>query len=122
MEFKDEVVAAMQETGADIMLLTETGSADEMARAALRNYAIAGGMAVEQTTRGPTTRAGGQVLLVGTKWAKLQRTVHEFRPIKADKDRVLAVEFDNKEQGAHNKLLVIGYYGYNDAVSHRPEV
>ena len=33
-EFKDEVVAAMQATGADIMLLTETGSADEMARAA----------------------------------------------------------------------------------------
>ena len=39
-EFKDEVVAAMQATGADIMLLTETGSADELARAAMRNYAI----------------------------------------------------------------------------------
>jgi hypothetical protein len=62
------------------------------------------------------------VILIGRQWAKLQRKVHEFKPSLADRDRVLAIEFDNKRQGHHNKLLLIGYYGYNDAPSHRAEI
>ena len=58
-EFKDEVVAAMQATGADIMLLTETGSADEMARAAMRNYAIAGNMYGSRTNHEGTKHESG---------------------------------------------------------------
>jgi exonuclease III len=79
-------------------------------------------MAAEIVVRNHYSAAGSQVIMINRQWAKLKRTVHKFTPQKADKDRVLAVEFNNRIQGDHNKLMVIGYYGYNNASDHREEI
>ncbi len=118
----NELVSLMNKEKIDIQVITEPGKADGMSMAALKNQMIRMDMAAEIRTRGQDTAAGGQVILIGRKWAKLQRKVHEFKPSLGDRDRILAIEFDNRKQGHHNKLLLIGYYGYNDAPSHREEI
>ena len=118
----NELVSLMNKERIDIQVITEPGKADGMAMAALKNQMTRMDMAAEIRTRSQDTAAGGQVILIGRQWAKLQRKIHEFKPSLADRDRVLAIEFDNKRQGHHNKLLLIGYYGYNDAPSHRAEI
>jgi ribonuclease HI len=119
---RGEVKQLMLTWDVDVLVLSEPGYMDAMAIAALKSYMIASNMAAEVVARGPYTGAGGQVMLINRKWAKLQRTVHRFAPLLADKDRVLAVEFNNRISGDHNKLLVLGYYGYNDAQGHREEI
>ena len=121
-EYKRHMVELMTHLSLDILLITECGKCDPARAVAMRAYAANLDMAAHVLSRGPQTRGGGQVLLIGRKWAKLQRTVHVFCPKTADPDRILAVEFNNRMQGGHNKLLVIGYYGYNDAASHRPQI
>jgi hypothetical protein len=120
--YKDEVSDLMDDLTIDILLIAEPGKLDSVAYAAMRNYAIGKDWAAEAVGRHRDSSAGGQVMFIRARWAKLQRTVHAFKPKLADRDRVLAVEFDNKQQGAHNKLLVVGYYGYNDAPAHRAEI
>jgi exonuclease III len=121
-EHRDEVVDLMNSQQIDIMVASEPGNACGMTVAALRNYMIKKDMEVVIMTRGSYGMAGGQVMIINRQWAKLQRTVHQFYPVKADRDRAFAVEFNNKLPGAHNKMLVVGYYGYNDAPDHRDEI
>jgi exonuclease III len=121
-EHKDEITYLMEKEKLDFLMLQELGKSDNVSIAMFKNYAIEKDMAVEIVSRGPNTTGGGQAILIGRRWAKLQRTIHTFNPTKADRDRVLAVEFNNKAPGDHNKLLVIGYYGYNNAASFRPEI
>ena len=122
MEHLEEVIQIMKEESIDIQIVTEPGRACQMTAAAIKNNLIKRDMAAEIVFRGTSRTAGGQVMIIGRKWSKLQRTVHRFRPVHADKDRVMAVEFNNRKQGDHNKMLVIGYYGYNDAPSFRLEI
>lgn len=121
-QHKDELTILMEQEKLDILMLQELGKSDSVTIAMFKNYAIEKDMAVEIVSRGPDTTGGGQAMLIGRKWAKLQRTVHEFKPIKADKDRAIAVEFNNRKQGDHNKLMVMGYYGYNNATGYKDEV
>jgi len=123
-EHRDEVTALMESLEIDILVFEELepGGTGDTSMVAVKDYMIGKDMGAEAVTRGTSSGKGGQVMLIGRKWAKLQRTVHRFNPKSADRDRVLAVEFDNKEQGHHNKLLVMGYYGYNDAQGHRAEI
>ena len=112
----------MDELEIDIMALTEAGKADEMKIAAIKNWAVQYGSGVEVTTRSNTSIQGTIVVLVGAKWAKIKRTVTYFKPKTAEKDRLLAIEFDNNMEGEHNKVLLITYYGYNASNMCKEEV
>ena len=122
-ELNWEIVYVMMiELQIDIIVITEPGKADEMRIAALKNWAITKGMAAEAVNRTHISNAGGIVMLVSQAWAGVTRRIHKFEPRKATKDRLLGVEFDNGKQGDHNKLLVIGYYGYNASQLKKAEV
>ena len=97
----------------DILVITEPGKADEMREASLKNWAIANGMAAEVAPRNRASLAGGLVFIINTSWIGIKRTMTRFDTKLGDKDRVCSIEFDNMVEGEHNKLLLIGYYGYN---------
>ena len=69
----NEVVTLMTDLDIDIQMITEPGKADVMAIANLKNMMIKKDMAAEVLPRGRDTYAGGQVALIGRRWAKLQR-------------------------------------------------
>ena len=121
-EYKDEIKALMIDRDIDILVFSEPGYMDPMSVAHMQGYMTSADMAAVTTMRRHYCSAGGLVMMINRKWSKLERTVHRFNPLKADKDRVLAVEFNNRIAGDHNKLMVIGYYGYNDAQSHRDKI
>ena len=108
----------MEKFDIDILVITEPGKADEMREASLKNWAIANGMAAEVAPRNRTSLAGGLVFIINTSWIGIKRTMTRFDTKLGDKDRVCSIEFDNMVEGEHNKLLLIGYYGYN--ASYRP--
>jgi hypothetical protein len=108
---REAILSLMKELQIDVLALTEPGKADATRVAALKNWAISEQMAAEVITRSDDSLYGGIVLLISQAWRGAKRTVHTFKPEKAERDRVFGIEFDNLEEGAHNKLLVIGYYG-----------
>ncbi len=108
----------MNELNIDILVVTEPGKADEMREAALKNWAIVNGMAAEVAPRNRTSIAGGLVFIINTAWMGIKRTMKRFDTKLGDRGRVCSIEFDNMIEGEHNKLLLIGYYGYN--ASYRP--
>ena len=108
----------MDELAIDILVITEPGKADEMREAALKNWAIGNGMVAEVITRNNTSLAGGMVVIINTAWTGTKRTIRRFETKLGDRSRVCAIEFDNLMEGEHNKLLLVGYYGYN--ASYRP--
>jgi ribonuclease HI len=106
----------------DIMVLTEPGKTDEMSIAGLKGWAIQQGMSAEVVNRSNSMTAGGIVVLTAQSWAGVKRTVTTFKPEKAERDRVFAIEYDNLVEGDHNKMLLIGYYGYNASHLKKAEV
>ena len=112
----------MVELMIDIMVLTEPGKSDEMRTATLKDWAIEKQMTVESVNRTNTGNAGGIVVITAHAWSGVQRKVTLFAPKKAEKDRVFAIEYDNMIQGDHNKMLLIGYYGYNSSHLNKEEV
>ena len=118
-----EIVAAlMKKLGIDILVLTEPGKADAKRMADLQTWAILSGMTANTVNRSNSSLAGGMVILTGTAWAGVATKTHVFTSTVTDKDRAFAVEYDNRQQGEHNKLLVIGYYGLNASNTQQKEV
>ena len=112
----------MKELRIDILVITEPGKADEMAIAELKTWAIGEGLGLNVMNRDNSTSAGGVVIITAGTWAGIKRTVRTFKPTDAQKDRVFAVEYDNLIEGDHNKMLLIGYYGYNSSQLMKREV
>ena len=77
-------------------------------------------MVVELSTRSPGAKDGDVAVWIEPKWQHLKRNRITFQPSTADKDRVLAVELSNNTPGGHNKVLIVGYYGYADPAHYRP--
>ena len=119
---REVVVNLMEELRIDIMVITEAGKSDEMKIAALKNWAIQNSMSAEVVSRAHKSIAGGIIILTSNQLIGLNRKVHTYGPKKGDKDRAIAIEFDNGTAGDHNKMMVIGYYGYNMSHMMRAEV
>ena len=115
-ENREHVMKEMRRRQIDVMIVTEPGKGDNMNTTALKNYATRMQSRVECTTRGNNTNCGGIVIWMDAKWAGVPYKKHTLNNQELG-DRLIALEFDNKKKGEHNKLLLIAYYGLNSATA-----
>ena len=106
----------------DILVITEPGKSDEMRMAAVKSWAIEKGMSADIVNRNHRTTAGGLIVLTAASWSGITRKVHMFTPKVAEKDRLMAIEYDNGMEGEHNKMMLIAYYGLNAAHTKKAEL
>ena len=61
-------------------------------------------------------------MLTASGLAGIKRTIHRFQPEKGDRDRAVAIEYNNGIEGDHNKVMIMGYYGYNASQTMKEKV
>ena len=111
-----ESIVGMRDMGLNMILATEPGLGSKTNMTLFRNTLKSYNHDAVTMNRNDCTIGGGIALIMDERWSKLPRMSKEYSPAKREmKGRVLAVTFDNKVQGMHNKLLVIGVHGINSA-------
>ena len=106
----------------DMIIATEPGQGTIENRIRLKNALRQYGYGLVTVTRDNKTIGGGLAVILGPKWAKIPYTRHTYNPEKREnRGRVMALTFDNKLQGQHNKIQIIGVHGLNAAEAHVEE-
>jgi hypothetical protein len=98
----------------DIMIGLEPGKGDEERIMRLQNAVLEDELGSQLITesRNPTKLGGGIIIWMTHKWASVQRKVETMRTEEEELNgRLMAVTFDNGEQGHHNKLLLLVAHG-----------
>ena len=74
------------------------------------------GYKANHSTRDEKTAGGGIVIITNEQWGKIPTKRATYNPPEREmKGRTMAVTFDNKIAGAHNKLQIIAVHGTNGA-------
>ncbi len=118
-----ETVANMKAQEINIMLATEPGPGTKTNTVMFKNTLRTYGYGAVTMNRDDSTIGGGMALITDEAWTKVPCTSKVYDPAKRDmRGRGMAVTFDNKVPGMHNKLLVIGIHAPNSAESRREDV
>jgi len=118
----ETIAELMKEMAIDIMVITEAGKANEMRIASLKNWAGKQSMSAKVINRSNTSISGGMVVLTASGLAGIKRTIHRFQPEKGDRDKAVAIEYNSGIEGDRNKVMIMGYYGYNASQTMKEKV
>jgi ribonuclease HI/exonuclease III len=111
-----EVVKAMQSMEANMILATEPGPGTKTNTVMFNNTLANYQCSAVTMNRDDSTIGGGMALILDEAWTKVPHTTKVYDPQKREmRGRVMAVTFDNRVPGMHNKLLVIGVHAPNRA-------
>ena len=111
-----EMIKAMKEHELNIMMATEPGPGTRTNTTIFKNTIKEYGMGAITINRDETTIGGGIAMIMDEAWAKIPAKIKAYEPTKREmKGRAMAVTFDNRVPGMHNKLMIIGIHANNNA-------
>ena len=111
-----ETVVNMKAMNMDLLLGTEPGQGTPTNITLFKNTLRQYGFDAVTVTRDQKTIGGGLTLIMSEKWARIPRVKRTYTPKARDeRGRAMAVVFNNKVEGMHNKVQVIGVHGLNGA-------
>ena len=100
----------------DVLIGTEPGMASHYNEALLIKTARLYDFDVKLSFRSRDDVQGGIVVVMSRTWAKIPSTVRRYDPSDRNlKGRLLSIEFNNKTNGQHNKVQIIGAHLVNSA-------
>ena len=112
----EEAIEKMIKLEIDVLVATEPGQAsiynEEMIETVAREF----GFDVKIIKRSRDGTQGGIAIIINERWAKIPSVVTEYNPEEENlKGRLMSIEFDNKKEGQHNKIQIIGAHLINSA-------
>ena len=118
----EEAIEKMIKLEIDVLVATEPGQAsiynEEMIKTVAREF----GFDVKIIKRSRDGTQGGIAIIINERWAKIPSVVTEYNPEEENlKGRLMSIEFDNKKEGQHNKIQIIGAHLINSAHAHMSE-
>jgi exonuclease III len=111
-----EFIERCEQLKVDITVGLEPGQGTPTNITMFLNILAEYGYKANYSTRDDQTIGGGTLVITNEKWSKIPTTTTVYEPkAREQRGRIMAVEFDNKISGPHNKLQVIAFHGVNSA-------
>ena len=102
------IIKLMKDKNINILVGQEPGHPSRFNVTRLINQARKHGYDVKLISRHQNSSHGGIIAILDKQWSKIPCKMREFRPDKEElRGRLMSLEFDNKEQGHHNKLQIV---------------
>jgi endonuclease/exonuclease/phosphatase family metal-dependent hydrolase len=109
-----EAMEKMLALGVDVLIGTEPGKASRYNVTRLKNVARGFGFDVKLTSRDGNYDKGGVVMIINRAWSSIPSVMREYKPEKLSlRGRLMSLEFNNKQNGQHNKIQIIGAHLVN---------
>ena len=118
----EEAIEKMIKLEIDVLVATEPGQASIYNEEMIKTVARELGFDVKIIKRSRYGTQGGIAIIINERWAKIPSVVTEYNPEEENlKGRLMSIEFDNKKEGQHNKIQIIGAHLINSAHAHMSE-
>jgi hypothetical protein len=112
--------ASMKAMDIDILVGFEPGLGNTENQTRMHNLVQEDDIGTELVTikRSESTQGGGILVWMSNAWAQVPREVTELRTSDEEiNGRAMAIEFNNGQQGDHNRMLLLAVHGINSATA-----
>ena len=117
-----EAIEKMETMGINIMIITEPGQASYFNQIRAKRVARSFGYDLKLIIRNRDTISGGIIILMDRAWSRIPSNVEEFVPKEMElRGRLMEITFNNKQDGQHNKIQIIGAHLMNSANTKKEE-
>ena len=109
-----EAIEKMETMGINIMIITEPGQASYFNQIRAKRVARSFGYDLKLIIRNRDTISGGIIILMDRAWSMIPSNVEEFVSKEMElRGRLMEITFNNKQDGQHNKIQIIGAHLMN---------
>ena len=117
-----EAIEKMETMRINIMIITEPGQASYFNQTRAKRVARSFGYDLKLIIRNRDTASGGIVILMDRAWSRIPSNVEQFVPKEMElRGRLMEITFNNKQDGQHNKIQIIGAHLMNSANTKKEE-
>ena len=112
----EDAIEEMIKLEIDVLVATEPGQASIYNEEMIKTVARGFGFDAKMIKRSRDGSQGGIAMIIDERWAKISSVATEYDPTKENlKGRLMRIVFDNKKEGQHDKIQIIGAHLTNSA-------